>query len=307
MSPVPSGTPCSPPCSGSTPSLCRRHSGQEDLVLGVPLANRPSEFERTVGMMISTLPVRLRVSPQAPASDLARQAMTRVFEAVEHEAAPIQEIVKAVGRSGRGLDNPLFNLAFGMHDRQFPDAEIPGVSMDLVVGPSTASARFDLTVVVLPASVRRADTADESLPHVLGLVLPALRSRRRRVCSPPVSRPCCAPTSTTRRHRPASLDMTVTEPLVLESVTEGREREVPQPVPPAVPVPVAPAADGDVARWVEAFQDVLESDDVDADTDFFNAGGYSLLVPQPARPLPAGSPAGALRRACSSRRPPQPS
>ena len=31
--------------------------------------------------------------------------------------------------------------------------------------------------------------------------------------------------------------------------------------------------------WVQAFRDVLERDDIDSDTDFFQAGGYSLLLP----------------------------
>lgn len=31
--------------------------------------------------------------------------------------------------------------------------------------------------------------------------------------------------------------------------------------------------------WVHAFRDVLERDDIDEETDFFEAGGYSLLVP----------------------------
>ncbi|GAA2909576.1 hypothetical protein GCM10010517_76010 [Streptosporangium fragile] len=32
--------------------------------------------------------------------------------------------------------------------------------------------------------------------------------------------------------------------------------------------------------WVQAFRDVLESNDIDGDTDFFQAGGYSLLLPR---------------------------
>jgi hypothetical protein len=32
--------------------------------------------------------------------------------------------------------------------------------------------------------------------------------------------------------------------------------------------------------WLQAFRDILERDDINGDTDFFQAGGYSLLVPQ---------------------------
>ncbi|MEV0266897.1 phosphopantetheine-binding protein [Streptomyces sp. NPDC050617] len=32
--------------------------------------------------------------------------------------------------------------------------------------------------------------------------------------------------------------------------------------------------------WLQAFREVLESTDVDDDTDFFDAGGHSLLIPK---------------------------
>jgi hypothetical protein len=42
------------------------------------------------------------------------------------------------------------------------------------------------------------------------------------------------------------------------------------------PSPVQPAD----SLWLQAFRDILERDDIDVDTDFFQAGGYSLLVPR---------------------------
>ncbi|MFK0174179.1 acyl carrier protein [Streptomyces sp. NPDC090306] len=32
--------------------------------------------------------------------------------------------------------------------------------------------------------------------------------------------------------------------------------------------------------WLQAFRKVLEFDDIDEDTNFFQAGGYSLLIPR---------------------------
>lgn len=40
------------------------------------------------------------------------------------------------------------------------------------------------------------------------------------------------------------------------------------------------ADESSAALWVQAFRDVLERDDIDGDTDFFQAGGYSLLLPR---------------------------
>jgi len=43
---------------------------------------------------------------------------------------------------------------------------------------------------------------------------------------------------------------------------------------------LASANEPSESLWVQAFRDTLETDDIDGDTDFFQAGGYSLLLPR---------------------------
>jgi hypothetical protein len=43
---------------------------------------------------------------------------------------------------------------------------------------------------------------------------------------------------------------------------------------------VAAIRAGQSSLWAQAFREILEFDDIDEDTDFFQAGGYSRLIPR---------------------------
>ena len=60
--------------------LLGRLTGRDDVVFGVTVAGRPAELagvERMVGLFINTLPLRLRLPPQLPLSELLRQTQER--------------------------------------------------------------------------------------------------------------------------------------------------------------------------------------------------------------------------------------
>lgn len=46
------------------------------------------------------------------------------------------------------------------------------------------------------------------------------------------------------------------------------------------PTPASEDASAGESLWLRAFKEVLELDDLTEDSDFFQRGGYSLLIPQ---------------------------
>jgi hypothetical protein len=256
--------------------LCRRHSGRHDLVFGVPLANRPAEFERTVGMIVSTVPIRLAVDPHAPGGDVALDAMTAILDAMAHGSAPAQDLVKALKRSGRGIDNPLFNMMFGMHDEPCPTVDVGNLSVGMEFGVSAGGAKFDLSVVVLPGEVRREDgdvhgwelvweySTQLFAPEDVELLATRFEALLRGYAAHPFE-PI------------GGLALGEVPPSV------GAAREYPRAVDEVEHITRSAAVAGRAERsdslWLQAFRDILARDDIDGDTDFFDAGGYSLLVP----------------------------
>ena len=74
--------------------LLSRYSGEEDVVIGVAKSRRPPGFENSIGMFINTLPLRVRVAPDTPASTWLREVELQQQELVAHEHTPLVHIQK---------------------------------------------------------------------------------------------------------------------------------------------------------------------------------------------------------------------
>ena len=90
-----------------------RYSGQDDLVIGVPVAGRDrQETHGLVGYFINTLPVRCITSEDASFEDLAVNASRATLAALEHSLLPLEDVVAAAGVARVPNANPLFQVLF---------------------------------------------------------------------------------------------------------------------------------------------------------------------------------------------------
>ncbi|MFJ9444369.1 amino acid adenylation domain-containing protein [Kitasatospora sp. NPDC101235] len=130
--------------------LLRRHSGHRELVIGTAVGNRPEGFEGTVGMFVNTVPLRLRLDPQAPGTEAVDEVTDVLLRALPYQDLPVQELTRRLGLHTTGADNPLFNVMFSAHDAALPDVQAPGLEVSLYEGFNTGTTRFDLDLVLLP-------------------------------------------------------------------------------------------------------------------------------------------------------------
>ncbi|MCX5206390.1 amino acid adenylation domain-containing protein [Streptomyces sp. NBC_00237] len=130
--------------------LLRRHGGRAEMVVGTAVGNRPIGFEDAVGMFVNTIPLRLRLDPDAPAEDTMDEVTDTLVRALPYQEVPVQELTRALGLHTSGADNPLFSVMFSAHDAVLPDLEVPGLEVSLFEGFNTGTTRFDLDVVLLP-------------------------------------------------------------------------------------------------------------------------------------------------------------
>ncbi|MEV6207248.1 amino acid adenylation domain-containing protein [Kitasatospora sp. NPDC051914] len=130
--------------------LLRRHGGHRELVVGTAVGNRPRGFEGTVGMFVNTVPLRLRLDPDAPGTEAVDEVTEVLLRALPHQDVPVQELTRALGLRTGGADNPLFDVMFSAHDAALPGIQAPGLEVSLFEGHNTGTTRFDLDVVLLP-------------------------------------------------------------------------------------------------------------------------------------------------------------
>jgi polyketide synthase PksN len=93
-------------------TLLYRYTGQEDIIVGMPVSARPSgRFEATVGYFINALPIRSKPADDVELTVFAQRLQTTVFEALDHGSYPFPHIVRETGHRD-DLRSPIFQAAF---------------------------------------------------------------------------------------------------------------------------------------------------------------------------------------------------
>ena len=128
--------------------LLARLSGQQDLVIGTPAANRGrAEIEGLIGFFVNTLALRIDLTGAPSVGDLLARVKAQALAAQQHQDIPFEHVVEIM-RPVRSLaHSPLFQVMFTW---QSADSDpVPGLS-GLGVKPSRTAipvhAKFDLTL-----------------------------------------------------------------------------------------------------------------------------------------------------------------
>ncbi|MGW6915119.1 MupA/Atu3671 family FMN-dependent luciferase-like monooxygenase [Kitasatospora sp. NPDC054939] len=121
-----------------------RFGGQDDLVLGTAVGNRPPGCADTVGFFVDTVPLRLDLAGDPTFAELLGRVRSLTAEAYDH-AVPFDELVRAVNPERGSGRNPLFQVMVeyeGAAASGFTAGALRGEVVDL---PS-ARAPFDLSL-----------------------------------------------------------------------------------------------------------------------------------------------------------------
>jgi amino acid adenylation domain-containing protein len=156
-------------------ALLYRYTGQDDLVVGSPAANRDRlEIERLIGFFVNTVLHRTDLSGRPSFAGLLERVRAGVVDASAHQDVPFDKLVGALQPARDPSHPPLFQVML-VSDRGWGRAELPGLALDPFV-PDAGVAKFDLTFLV-----REGDGAlDLGLEANLDLFEPATAARMLR-------------------------------------------------------------------------------------------------------------------------------
>jgi len=124
--------------------LLYRYTGQEDICVGSPIANRQyGETQGLIGMFVNTLALRSQISGEDTFASLLSKVKATCLEAYEHQDTPFEKIVDLVQPQRNMAISPLFQI---MVILQNAPLEVP---VDARIQPfrfDTGISKFDLTV-----------------------------------------------------------------------------------------------------------------------------------------------------------------
>ncbi len=126
-------------------TLLERHSGQQDVVVGSPIAGRTRrELEDLIGLFVNTLAFR-RPGGDPPLGELLEQVRTTTLGAYAHQELPFEKLVAELAPERSLSHAPLFQVLLGLHNMPGETLELPGLTLS-AVGQERSPAKFDLTL-----------------------------------------------------------------------------------------------------------------------------------------------------------------
>jgi amino acid adenylation domain-containing protein len=143
---------------GGWAALLGRYAGEEDVVVGTPIAGRTRlETEGLIGFFVNTLVLRTDLSGEPGGAELVRRVRERVLEAHAHQDLPFERLVEELSVERSLAHAPLFQamLTFSAARDESEALELGGVEVEpLHAGKGTE--KFDLTLSVSDAGERLA-------------------------------------------------------------------------------------------------------------------------------------------------------
>ncbi len=128
--------------------LLARYSGENDIVIGSPIANREQvEVESLIGLFVNTLVLRSDLSKAPSFVDLLAQSKQTALDAYAHQQVPFEQLVEVLQPERTLSHSPLCQIMLVLQNNQQSELLLTGLSQSPLV-ETGVQAKFDLTLNV---------------------------------------------------------------------------------------------------------------------------------------------------------------
>jgi amino acid adenylation domain-containing protein len=126
--------------------LLHRYTGQTDILVGCPIANRNrTEIEGLIGFFVNTVVIRAQFAHNPTFLDLLQQVRGLTWEAYDHQDLPFEKLIEEL-QPVRDLSyNPLFQVKFRLENAPTDRLELPGLTLSSL-GQINPTAKLDLSL-----------------------------------------------------------------------------------------------------------------------------------------------------------------
>lgn len=126
--------------------LLSRYSGETDIVLGTPVANRRDKaLESMMGLFINTLVLRTDLSGDPAFVDLLAQVRESALTAYEHQDVPFELLVERLNPPRHAAYSPVIQVLFALQNHEMASPDLPGLTVS-TIPLEERHAKFDLAL-----------------------------------------------------------------------------------------------------------------------------------------------------------------
>jgi amino acid adenylation domain-containing protein len=128
--------------------LLSRYSGQDDIVVGSPIANRREpQLEEMIGFFVNWLVMRIRPRGEMSVRELLREVRKTALQAYSHQDIPFERLVQELSPERTLKQTPLFQVSFALQNAPWEPQQLTGLEVEQIKR-DVVTAFFDLEVHV---------------------------------------------------------------------------------------------------------------------------------------------------------------
>lgn len=126
--------------------LLARYSGQYDLAVGTPIANRTrNELERLIGLFVNTLVLRCDLAGDPTVHEFLERVRQVAISAYAHQDLPFEKLVEELNPQRNLSTNPLFQVMFSLQPAPNDALNLAGIAWR-VLPVQHSTSQFDLSM-----------------------------------------------------------------------------------------------------------------------------------------------------------------
>ncbi|MGW3898860.1 non-ribosomal peptide synthetase [Micromonospora profundi] len=126
-----------------------RYSGQNDVVVGTPVANRRHRaLHELIGFFANSVALRTRIRADEPFKDLLERVRQTCLDAYEHQDVPLDLVARRLHPERDLSRNPIYQVNCTMHNTPDPVRTMAGLQV-VMLDIDDHAARFDLDLNVV--------------------------------------------------------------------------------------------------------------------------------------------------------------
>jgi amino acid adenylation domain-containing protein/non-ribosomal peptide synthase protein (TIGR01720 family) len=127
-------------------TLLSRYGGQDDVLVGTPIANRTRrETEGLIGFFVNTLVLRTRFNSELSFVELLRQVREITLGAYAHQELPFEKLIDELQPERSLSHTPLFQVMFALQNTPEERVQLEGLEL-AIIESENETAKFELTL-----------------------------------------------------------------------------------------------------------------------------------------------------------------
>ena len=132
--------------------LLYKYTGQNEIILGSPIANRDrNEMKRMIGMFVNNIVTKANINPEETFQNFLNEMREQILDDLSNQPYPFDMLVKKLGIKADNSRNPLFDVMFTYQNKEENTLKLDE-NETKIVELNNKIAKFNLSMEIKPKS-----------------------------------------------------------------------------------------------------------------------------------------------------------